>query len=83
MGILTAHVQEVIFAGNQFFQPFSHAPTWLEELIERGVIFKEDGWCYILPGEFVGQPFKSGDRIKLIEKHESSYRHRFEVIRYV
>lgn len=96
MSVQSDGVKEVIFAGTQFVNPFSHSPGWLEDLIKRGVIFKEDGgsfqvpgygsvdtatgWFYILPNNFVNEPFRTGDRVKLISK-DSSGRHEFTVIK--
>ena len=83
MTVQSDSVREIIFAGTQFVTPFSHSPGWLEDLIERGIIFKEEGgsgWFYILPNDFVNEQFKLGDRIKLIEK-DSNGRHNFTVIK--
>ena len=97
MSIQSDNVKRVIFAGNQFSQPFSHSPGWLEELIEHGHIFKESGgsfmvagygsvdtssgWFYIPSGDFVNEPFRSGDIIELVERDESSHKHIFTVTR--
>lgn len=40
MGIQDYGVKQVIFAGPQFNQPFSHMPEWLEGAIESGNVRK-------------------------------------------
>lgn len=46
MSMYSGHVSTVIFAGNQFHQPFSHTPEWLEDAIACSDIYKKDGEWY-------------------------------------
>lgn len=74
MVVQAGKIPSVIFAGNQFNQPFSHSPMWLEELIERGYIFKEGGvWMYIAENGYTHMLFKRGDKVITKDQH-------FEVI---
>lgn len=78
MTIQDDHIRKVVFAGTQFHVPFSHSPYWIEDAVDREVIWLDEstGKTYFQPGDYrmrvevkPGDHFifdKDEDRIELI-----------------
>lgn len=53
MTIQDDHITKVVFAGTQFHVPFSHSPYWIEEAVDREIIWLDEstGKTYFQPGD--------------------------------
>ena len=66
MAIQDYGVKQVIFAGNQFNQPFSHMPEWLESAIESGNVRKMNNGDWTINGIKI----KKGTKMEWSEVHQ-------------